>query len=190
MQSWTELDSRKLVFIVLVYIGNLILIVSKLDDILFIRIIYICFMEVTKIFITIYNDCSEQEFINSVRINGLLEHNMKKTNGKLKVPNMEFTNIARNEKGVIVGGVSGSTYLSSLEIEVLWVQEAYRGQKIASRLLEVIENQAKDAGCQIVHLTTYSFQAPLFYQKQGYVICGEVNGFPDDIRLYTLKKQL
>lgn len=89
-----------------------------------------------------------------------------------------------------MGGVSGSTYLSSLEIEVLWVQEAYRGQKIASRLLEVIENQAKDAGCQIVHLTTYSFQAPLFYQKQGYVICGEVNGFPDDIRLYTLKKQL
>jgi len=147
-------------------------------------------MEVTKMFITIYNDCSEQEFINSVRINGLLEHNMKKTKGKLKVPNMEFTNIARNEKGVIVGGVSGSTYLSSLEIEVLWVQEAYRGQKIASRLLEVIEHQAKDAGCQIVHLTTYSFQAPLFYQKQGYVICGEVNGFPDDIRLYTLKKQL
>jgi len=57
--------------------------------------------------ITIYNDCDEQEFLNSVRINGLLEHNMKRTNSKLKVPNIEFTNIARNEKGVIVGGVSG-----------------------------------------------------------------------------------
>jgi GNAT superfamily N-acetyltransferase len=114
-------------------------------------------MEVTNMFITIYNDCDEQEFLNLVRINGLLEHNMKKTNGKLKVPNKEFTNIARNEKGVIIGGVSGSTYLSSLEIEVLWVQEAYRGQKIASRLLEVIEHQAKDAGCLIAHLTTYSF---------------------------------
>ncbi len=92
--------------------------------------------------ITIYNDCDEQEFYNSVRINGLLDYNMKKTNGKLKVPNIEFTNIARNEKGVVVGGVSGSTYLSSIEIEVLWVQEAYRGQKIASRLLEEIEHQA------------------------------------------------
>lgn len=70
------------------------------------------------------------------------------------------------------------------------MQEAYRGQKIASRLLGEIEHQAKDAGCKIAHLTTYSFQAPLFYQKQGYVICGEVNGFPDDIRLYVLKKQL
>nr|WP_319489569.1 GNAT family N-acetyltransferase [uncultured Caproiciproducens sp.] len=115
---------------------------------------------------------------------------MKKTNGKLKLPNIELVNIARNDKGYIVGGVSGSTYLLSLEIEVLWVQEDYRGQKIASCLLEEIENRAKNAGCQISHLTTYSFQAPLFYQKQGYVICGEVNGFPDDIRLYTLKKQL
>lgn len=140
--------------------------------------------------IIICNECDEQEFRNSVRINGLLEHNMKVTNGKLKVPDVEFTNIARNEEGVIVGGVSGSTYLSSLEIEALWVQEAYRGQKIASRLLEVIENQAKDAGCKIAHLTTYSFQAPHFYQKQGYVICGEINGFPDDIILYTLMKQL
>jgi GNAT superfamily N-acetyltransferase len=167
-----------------VYIENLILIVSRFDDILLIKDYYTGFMEVTKMSITIYNDCNEQEFFNSVCINGLLEHNLKKTNGKLKVPNKEFTNIARNEKEVIVGGVSGSTYLSSLEIE------AYRGQKIASRLLEVIEHQAKAAGCQIAHLTTYSFQAPLFYKKQGYVICGEVNGFPDDIRLYTLKKQL
>lgn len=141
-------------------------------------------------FITISNCCDEQEFLNSVRLSGLLKYNMKQTNGELQVPNVEFVNVARNEKDVIIGGVSGSTYLSSLEIEVLWVQEDYRGQNIASRLLEEIEHRAKDAGCQLVHLTTYSFQAPCFYQKHGYVICGEINGFPNDIRLYTLKKQL
>ncbi len=141
-------------------------------------------------FITISNCCDEQEFLNSVRLSGLLKYNIKQTNGKLQVPNVEFVNVARNEKGAIIGGISGSTYLSSLEIEVLWVQEDYRGQNIASRLLEEIEHRAKDAGCQLAHLTTYSFQAPCFYQKNGYVICGEINGFPDDIRLYTLKKQL
>ncbi len=141
-------------------------------------------------FISISNCCDEHEFLNSVRLSGLLKYNMKQTNGKLQVPNVEFVNVARNEKGVIIGGVSGSTYLSSLEIEVLWVQEDYRGQNIASNLLEEIEQRAKDAGCQLVHLTTYSFQAPCFYQKNGYVICGEINGFPDDIRLYTLNKQL
>jgi len=153
-------------------------------------LIYIIIVEITKMPITIYNTCDEHEFLNSVRINGLLEYNIKKTNGKLKVPNVELIYVARNENGVIVGGISGSAYLSSLEIEVLWVQEAYRGQQIASRLLEKIERQAKNAGCQMVHLTTYSFQAPLFYQKHGYVICGEVNGFPDDIRLYILNKPL
>ncbi|MEW9077096.1 GNAT family N-acetyltransferase [Terrisporobacter glycolicus] len=141
-------------------------------------------------YVKICNDCDEQEFFKSVRINGLLNYNMKKTNGKLKVPNMEVANIARNEEGLIVGGISGVTYLSSLEIEVLWVQEDYRGQKIASRLLKEIEEQAKNVGCQIAHLTTYSFQAPHFYVKQGYVICGEIEGFPDNIRLYTLKKNL
>lgn len=141
-------------------------------------------------FITISNCCDEQEFLNSVRLSGLLKYNMIQTNGKLQVPNVEFVNVACNEKGVIIGGVSGSTYLSSLEIEVLWVQEDYRGQNIASRLLEQIEHRAKDVGCQLAHLTTYSFQAPCFYQKHGYAICGEINGFPDDIRLYTLKKQL
>lgn len=141
-------------------------------------------------FITISNCCDEQEFLNSVRLSGLLKYNIKQTNGKLQVPNVELVNVARNEKGIIIGGVSGSTYLSSLEIEVLWVQEDYRRQNIASRLLEEIEHRAKDAGCKLAHLTTYSFQAPCFYQKNGYVICGEINGFPDDIRLYTLKKQL
>lgn len=139
---------------------------------------------------TICNCYDEQEFLNAVRLNGLLKYNMDKTNGKLKVPDVEFAYVARNEKGVIIGGVSGCTYLSSLEVEVLWVQESYRGQNIASRLLEQIENEAKKAGCQLCHLTTYSFQSPLFYQKQGYVICGEVDGFPDDIKLYVLKKRL
>jgi len=140
--------------------------------------------------VTISNCCDDQEFLNAVRLNGLLQYNMDKTKGKLKIPDLEFAIVARNEGGIIIGGVSGCTYLSALEVEVLWVAEAYRGQNIASSLLDTIEKEARKAGCQLAHLTTYSFQAPLFYQKQGYVICGEIDGFPDDIKLYVLKKQL
>ncbi|WP_326513210.1 GNAT family N-acetyltransferase [Clostridium intestinale] len=132
----------------------------------------------------------EQEFLNNVRINGLLKYNMDKTKGKLKDPNVEIMKVARNENGIIIGGIAGSTYLSSLEIEVLWVSEAYRGQSIASQLLNEIENEAKKAGCLLAHLTTYSFQAPYFYQKNGYVVCGEIEGFPDNIKLHILKKLL
>ncbi len=139
--------------------------------------------------IVIFTNCPDQEFLKTVRINGLLKYNMEKTNGKLKKPDMEIRRVARDENGHIVGGVQGSTYLSSLEVEVLWVSESYRGQGLASRLLAEIEDEAKEVGCQLAHLTTYSFQAPTFYQKQGYVICGEIEGFPDKIQMYMLKKQ-
>lgn len=140
--------------------------------------------------VIIMNQYDEQEFLNNVRINGLLKYNMAKTNGKLKEPDVEIMKVARDDSGIIIGGISGSTYLSSLEIEVLWVNEAYRGQSIASQLLKEIENEAKEAGCQLAHLTTYSFQAPQFYQKRGFVVCGEIDGFPNNIKLYILKKLL
>jgi len=140
--------------------------------------------------ITIYNHCDENEFINTVRINGLLQYNMEKTNGKLKTPDIEIVRVARDESGTIVGGAYGYTYFSSLCLEVLWVSEANRGQNIASRLLLEVENEAKEAGCVIAHTTTYSFQAPQFYIKNGYELCGEISGFPDDVKLYTLRKQL
>lgn len=138
----------------------------------------------------IMNQYDEQEFLNTVRINGLLKYNMDKTKGKLKEPDVEIMKVARNENGIIIGGIAGSTYLSSLEIEVLWVSEPYRGQSIASQLLNEIENAAKEAGCLLAHLTTYSFQAPCFYQKNGYALCGEIEGFPDNIKLHILKKLL
>ena len=139
----------------------------------------------------VISDCAdEKEFLDSVRINGLFKYNMEKTGGKLKIPDIDIVKAARDKDGNIAGGISASTYLSALEVEVLWVGEQYRGQSIASRLLEEVENEAKEAGCVISYLTTYSFQAPEFYRKNGYEICGEVDGFPDGIKLYVLKKNL
>lgn len=40
--------------------------------------------------ITISSNCDEQEFIQAVRLNGLLEFNMEKTDGKLMIPNKEI----------------------------------------------------------------------------------------------------
>lgn len=91
---------------------------------------------------------------------------------------MEFVNIARNEEGLIVGGVSGSAYLLSLEIEVLWVYESYIGQKISSHLLREIEHRAKIAGCQIARLTTYSFQTPLFIKNMDMLFAEKLMVFP------------
>lgn len=78
-----------------------------------------------KMTVTILNQCNNQEFLEFVRINGLLKYNLAKTSGKLKIPDIEIVRIARNQNGTIIGGASGSTYLSSLEVEVMWVNEDY-----------------------------------------------------------------
>lgn len=77
--------------------------------------------------ITITEHCDAQEFLQTVRLDGLLKFNMEKTKGKLRIPDKEISYVARNESGAIIGGISGSTYLSSLEIEVLWVRADSRG---------------------------------------------------------------
>lgn len=140
--------------------------------------------------ITITKDVAQEDFLKAVRLDGLLQYNMEKTGGRLKQPDCELTRVARDARGTIVGGAQGSAHLSSLEVEVLWVAEAFRGQGVAACLLADLEAEAKALGCRLAHLTTYSFQAPGFYQKQGYEICGEVDGFPDGIKLYMMQKSL
>lgn len=100
---------------------------------------------------TIANTLDKQEFEAVVGVAGLLAYNMKQTNNKLEIPAPEIIKVARNNEGIIIGGVSGSMYLSGIEIE-------------------------------------YSFQAPKFYAKCGYTLCGEVDGFVDNISLYSFKK--
>lgn len=140
--------------------------------------------------ITITDNCTADEFLQTVRVNGLQKYNMEQTNGKMAEPYIEITRVARDGENTIVGGISAFTYLSTLEIEILWVSEAHRGQGIAGELLALAEADARAVGCRLAHLTTFSFQAPQFYLNRGYAICGEVDGFPDEINLYLLKKQL
>ena len=140
--------------------------------------------------ITVETCTNDEEFLREVRINGLLQYNMEKTGGKLREPDFDICYVARDGSGGVVGGVQGSTYLHALEVDVLWTHEAYRGQGLASRLLQKAERDAVEAGCVLSHLTTYSFQAPRFYEKQGYQVCGKIDGFPEGICLYVLKKHL
>ncbi|HXH82695.1 MAG TPA: GNAT family N-acetyltransferase [Candidatus Tectomicrobia bacterium] len=50
-----------------------------------------------------------------------------------------------------------------------------RRQRLRSHLLRAAEDEARARGCRRATLNTYSFQAPGFYQKQGYRIVGLVD---------------
>ncbi len=90
----------------------------------------------------------------------------------------------------LVGGLIGSTYWQWLHVDVFWIHESYRGEGYGVSLLAAAEQEAVKRGCQYAHLDTFSFQAPEFYQKLGYVVFGELPDFPAGHSRFFLKKVL
>ena len=103
--------------------------------------------------------------------------------------------IARNvDTGEVSSGVWGSILYGWLFIELLYVAEVDRRQGFGSRLLTSAENAAREQGCLGVWLSSYAFQAPEFYKKNGYEAFGELESCSSknaaDSRLYLFRKLL
>ena len=88
---------------------------------------------------------------------------------KREVAESEPLNLyVEDENGEIMAGLVAETFGNWLEIEYLFVKEDLRGQGIGSQLLHQAESEAKMRNCRFAFVNTYQFQAPTFYQKQGY----------------------
>ena len=90
----------------------------------------------------------------------------------------------------VVGGVIGVVFWDWLYIDLMYLPETLRGQGYGSQLLTQIEEQAHRLGARHVHLDTFSFQAPEFYQRHGYRVFGELQDFPHGHTRYYLTKEL
>ncbi len=101
-----------------------------------------------------------------------------------------FLITACDEHGSPVAGISGTSVLNALMIDVLFTDEARRGQGLASQLLAAAEALGRERGCDQAQLGTFSFQALPFYQRHGYATVGEVPNFPPGFTQYFLLKSL
>lgn len=94
--------------------------------------------------------------------------------------------------GEVSSGVWGGILYGWLFIEVLYVAESGRRQGLGSRLLTAVENAAREQGCLGVWLSSYAFQAPGFYKKNGYEAFGELESSASkdaaDVRLHLFRK--
>ena len=82
-------------------------------------------------------------------------------------------------------------YHQALYVDVLFVDEEYRGQDLGSELLNKVENEAKAIDATLAHLDTFDFQAKDFYIKHGYEVFGILEDSPKKgHKRYYLKKEL
>jgi GNAT superfamily N-acetyltransferase len=101
-----------------------------------------------------------------------------------------FAFLIRNEEQEIVAGLSGWTWAKACEIRTLWVHSMWRGQGYGRSLLETAEQEARSRGCEIILISSYSFQAPAFYEKCGYELAWQLNNFPPGHQNFYLVKHL
>ena len=92
--------------------------------------------------------------------------------------------------GALVGGLVGETGWQWLYVELLWVDDAYRGRGIGRRLLLAAEAAAARRGCRHAYLDTFDFQARPFYERLGYTVFGEQEDYPPGHRRWYLRKTL
>lgn len=96
----------------------------------------------------------------------------------------------RDAKGRLLGGLILQSYWRESYIELLWLSARARGTGEGSKLIAAAEREARRRGSRLIHLNTYSFQAPGFYEKQGYRRFGAMSGSPKGKRRYFYVKHL
>ena len=75
-------------------------------------------------------------------------------------------------------------------IDVIWLPTELRGRGLGAQLIADAEVEARRRGCVGVRLNTGSFQAPGFYERLGYEVCGVLEDFPLGHRRLTFSKRL
>lgn len=81
----------------------------------------------------------------------------------------ELTVRITDATGALAAGISGWTWGVAAGIAMTWVRADARAAGLGSRLLTDFEAEALRRGCTHVFVTSFTFQAPGFYERHGYV---------------------
>ncbi|QJI40852.1 GNAT family N-acetyltransferase [Pseudomonas sp. ADAK2] len=90
----------------------------------------------------------------------------------------------------VLGGITGRTSLGLLFLDLFYLPESVRGSGLGARLLKTYEDEGRRRGCRSAVLYTLSFQAPAFYEKQGWQRFGEVPCLPEGTSRVFMSKAL
>ena len=72
------------------------------------------------------------------------------------------------ENGELIAGASGWTWGLAAGIGMVWVREDKRATGVGAGLMASFEDEARQRGSTHLFVTSFTFQAPGFYERLGY----------------------
>jgi GNAT superfamily N-acetyltransferase len=94
------------------------------------------------------------------------------------------------DTGTVIGGLLGSTSMGLLRIDRFFLPEDRRLRGLGSRILRMAEEEGSRRGCSRAILFTLTFQAPGFYEKQGWQVLGRIECDPPGHTRFCMTKRL
>lgn len=144
--------------------------------------------------ITIKND-------NNIEMKNIIHTNLRKNNREkcewlknnisadINVSDIKNCNFLVYDNDKLIGGAIGFIQYNWYFLDLLYIDEEYRGQNIGTSLIKQIEAFAKKENLTGVRMETWDFQAKDFYEKLGYTVYGKIKNCPPGTIDYFLKKE-
>lgn len=94
------------------------------------------------------------------------------------------------EEKSLIGAVKTAVLWDWLYVDELWVDAAYRGRRVGTKLMQKTEEHVILSSLTGVWLWTQSWQGAEFYEKLGYERFTEFNDFPKGFKRFGYRKYL
>jgi len=105
-------------------------------------------------------------------------------------PGITIKLVVKDGAGQVVGGLLAWTTLRNMILDDLWLDDAYRGRGLGTKLLSEAERVARNAGCLACQTYSFDFQAPGFFRRLGYQTYGVSDGYPHGVAEHYFIKRL
>ena len=138
---------------------------------------------------------------NNTEMKNIIHTNLRKNNREkcewlknntfadIKISDIKNSNFLAFDNDKLIGGAIGFIQYNWYFLDLLYVDEEYRGQDVGTNLIKEIEAFAKKENLTGVRMETWDFQARGFYEKNGYVVFAEIKDCPPGTTHYYLKKE-
>jgi GNAT superfamily N-acetyltransferase len=123
--------------------------------------------------------------------NKLVEFNKENVPFQQRDEYMSLSFVMKDKNDLVIGGINATLYCwNIMYVDVLYIEEIYRGKGYGKILVAKAEANARQNGGYMSHLDTFDWQAKEFYENIGYEVFGILDNCPRGRKRYYMKKNL